>query len=196
MRDIDLTRELALTGKGFFTLADLEKVTTLPRKSLKVSLTRWLKRGVLERAAPGIYVIPGSSPRPEAIAGQLYFPCYLSFESALNLSGILNLVPYTLTFATIRKTKTTNVLGREVVYRQIKKGLFFGFGISANVYVAEPEKALLDLIYMSTLGKASLPVEEINLDSISTERIFDYAKRFPPRVEKRLETLPMPNKSH
>jgi len=193
VKDTDLLRELASIGKGFFTLPDLEKVTTLPRKSLKVSLTRWLKRGLLERAAPGIYVVPGSAPRPEVIAGQLYFPCYLSFEAALNRSGILNLVPYSLTFATIHKTKTTTVSGREVVYRQIKKELFFGFEMRGNIYVAEPEKALLDLVYMSTFGKASLPVEEMDFDSISLKRILEYAERFPPRVKKRLETLPMPN---
>jgi predicted transcriptional regulator of viral defense system len=194
VKDTDLLRELASTGKEFFTLPDLEKVTTLPRKSLKVSLTRWLKRGVLERATPGIYVVPGSAPKPEVIAGQLYFPCYLSFETALNRSGILNLIPYSFTFATARRTRTTTVLGREVVFRQIKKELFFGFEMCENIYVAEPEKALLDLVYMSTFGKASLQVEEMDFRSISLAKSLDYAQRYPPRVKKRLMTLPMPNK--
>lgn len=189
MKDIELVRELASTGKGFFTLSDLQRVTGLRRQSLKVSLTRWLRRGVLERAAPGVYVVPGSAPQPEVIAGQLYFPCYLSFESALSRSGILNLVPYSLSFATVRRTKTVTLLGREVVYRQIKQELFFGFEMTGGVYVAEPEKALLDLIYLSTFGRASLPVDEMNLSSISKLKVLEYAERFPPRVKKRFEAL-------
>jgi predicted transcriptional regulator of viral defense system len=189
VKDIELVRELTSTGKEFFTLADLEKVTGLARRSLKVSLNRWLKRGVLERAGPSIYVVTGATVSVEVIAGQLYFPCYMSFESALNRSGVLNLVPYSLTFATSRKTRTITILERDVVYRQIKEELFFGFGLMGAVYVAEPEKALLDLVYMVTLGKASLPFEEMNFRSISRQKLLDYGRRFPPRVEKRLDEM-------
>jgi len=57
----------------------------------------------------------------EKIAASLYMPNYLSFESSLSRYGILNLIPYTLTFATIRKTKRLTVEGRDVEFRQIKK---------------------------------------------------------------------------
>ncbi|MCG2817737.1 MAG: type IV toxin-antitoxin system AbiEi family antitoxin domain-containing protein [Actinomycetia bacterium] len=189
MRDIELVKELQTTEKVFFTLADLEKVTGLGRKSIYVALNRWLKRGVLERAGRGIYVLPGSGVRLEAIAGQLYFPCYLSFESALNRAGVLNMVPYSLTFATTRKTKRLSLLGRAVEYRQIKKELFFGFEAGDRLYIAEAEKALLDLVYMSTLGKASLPLDEMDLRPLSRQALRDYAERFPPRVAGKLDEI-------
>lgn len=189
MRDIDLVKELRSTEKEFYTLADLEKVTGLGRKSIYVALNRWLKRGVLERAGRGIYVLPGSGVRLEAVAGQLYFPCYLSFESALNRAGVLNMVPYSLTFATTRKTKRLSLLGRAVEYRQIKKELFFGFEAGDRLYIAEAEKALLDLVYMSTLGKASLPLDEMDLRPLSGQTLADYAERFPPRVAGKLDEI-------
>ncbi|MCJ7745274.1 MAG: type IV toxin-antitoxin system AbiEi family antitoxin domain-containing protein [Actinobacteria bacterium] len=186
MREIDLVRELQSTGKAFFALPDLEKVTGLERRSLYVSLNRWLKKGVLERAAKGIYVIPGGGARVEVIAGQLYFPCYLSFESALSRAGVLNLVPYALTFATTKKTRKATLLGREVLCRQIKGEFFFGFEIEDGLYVARAEKALLDLIYMNTLGKASLPLAEMDFRSLSKPTLKKYARRFPSRVMKKL----------
>ena len=189
MRDIDLVKELRSTGKEFYTLSDLEKVTALGRKSIYVALNRWLKRGVLERAGRGVYVLPGSGVRLEAVAGQLYFPCYLSFESTLNRAGVLNMVPYSLTFATTRKTKRLSLLGRAVEYRQIKKELFFGFEAGDRLYIAEAEKALLDLVYMSTLGKASLPLDEMDLRPLSGQTLADYAERFPPRVAGKLEEI-------
>ena len=189
MKDIELVRVLQATGKDFFTLADLEKVTGLDRESLYVSLNRLLKRGTIERAMKGVYVVPGSGARLERIAGQLYFPCYLSFESALSHFGILNLVPYSLAYATTRKTKTLDLLGRQVDYRQIKEELYFGFEPDNGYYIATPEKALLDLIYFTTLGKASLPTEELDISTLSPKILQDFCERFPPRVSKRLESL-------
>lgn len=189
MRDIELIRALQATGKDFFTLDDLEKVTGLDRESLYVLLNRLLKRGTLERAMKGAYVVPGSGVRLERIAGQLYFPCYLSFESALSRFGILNLIPYSLSFATTRKTKTLDLLGRQVDYRQIKEELYFGFDLDDGYYIAKPEKALLDLIYFSTFGKASLPMEELDINTLSQTTLRDFVKQFPPRVKKRLDDL-------
>lgn len=73
----------------------------------------------------------------------------------------------------------------------MKKELFFGFEMRENIYVAEPEKALLDLVYMSAFGKASLPVEEMDFRYVSSMKVFEYAERFSPRVRKRIEALPM-----
>ena len=189
MRDVELVKELQSTGKDFFTLPDLEKVTGLDRESLAVTLHRLVKRGALQRVMRGIYVIPGSGARVERIAGQLYFPCYLSFESALSRLGVLNLLPYSFTFATTNKTKALELLERRVDYRQIKQDLFFGFDPADGYYIAKPEKALLDLIYLSTLGKASLPIEELDLGSLSLSTLREFAERFPSRVAGRLEQL-------
>lgn len=189
MRDIELLKNLRATSKAFFTTSDLEKITGLDRNSLYVSLNRWVKKGVLERAGRNIYVLGGEPVRLEAIAGQTYFPCYLSFESALSRFGVLNLVPYSLTFATTRKTKSMTLLERRVVYRHLKNELFFGFAHEEGLYVAEPEKALLDLVYLRSLGKATIPSEEIDLRSLSEKTLRKYAGQFPSRVMEGLEQL-------
>jgi predicted transcriptional regulator of viral defense system len=187
MRDMELLRILQATGKDLFTLPDLEKVTGLDRQSLYVSLNRWIKRGTLERAMRGVYVVPGSGARLERIAGQVYFPCYLSFESALSRLGVLNLIPYSSTFATTRKTKMLDLLGRHVEYRHIKEDLYFGFDLADGYYIAKPEKAFLDLVYFATFGKASLPLEELDLNALSKAVLEEFAQKFPPRVRDKLD---------
>jgi len=177
------------TSKGFFTVSDLEKITGLEKKSLYVALNRWVRKGVLERAGRNIYVIAGDPVRLEAIAGQSYFPCYLSFESALSRFGVLNLVPHSLSFATTRKTKSGTLLNRRVDYRHLKVELYFGFTHEQGFYVAEPEKALLDLVYFASLGKTAIPLDELDLRSLSERTLRKYAGRFPPRVEAALKRL-------
>lgn len=189
MRETELLDKLRSTSKPFFTVADLEKITGLDRSSLHVSLNRWVKKGILDRVSRNTYVLSKEPVDPEAIAGQIYFPSYLSFESALSQSGILNLIPHALTFATTRKTKTLTMLGRVVVYRHINDSLFFGFNLVERLYVAEPEKALLDLIYFSTFGKASVPAGELDLKPLSKEKVEKYAERFPKRVSEAVARL-------
>ncbi|MBM3301832.1 MAG: hypothetical protein FJY85_18010, partial [Deltaproteobacteria bacterium] len=158
-------------------------------KSLYVSLNRWVRKGVLERAGRGIYVVAGEPVRFEDLAGQAYFPCYLSFESALSRFGVLNLVPYSLSFATTRKSKSVILLEQRVDYRHLKEDLYFGFTNEGGLYVAEPEKALLDLVYFASFGKAMIQPEELDLGSLSTRALDVYARRFPPRVKEALERL-------
>jgi len=189
LKDTELIRSLKSTSKAFFTISDLEKITGLERASLYVSLNRWVKKGVLERGGRNVYVIAGEPVKLEAIAGQAYFPCYLSFESALSRFGVLNLVPYSLTFATTRKTKSVTLLNRSVDYRHLKSELYFGFTQEQGFYIAEPEKALLDLVYFASFGKTSVPLDELDLRSLSARTLKEYSRRFPQRVSAALKRL-------
>ena len=189
MRDTELLKVLKSIPKAFFTLSDLEKITGLDRKSLYVTLNRWVKKGVLDRVGRNIYTVAGEPVRVEAIAGQAYLPCYLSFESALSRFGVLNLVPYSLIFATTRKTKSVTLLRRRVDYRHLKEDLYFGFTNEDGLYVAEPEKALLDLIYFASFGKTIIQPEELDIRSLSDRVIDKYSRRYPPRVNDALDEL-------
>jgi predicted transcriptional regulator of viral defense system len=189
LREANLLKELRSISKSFFTVSDLEKITGIDRKSLYVALNRWVSKGVLERAGRNIYVVADEPVRPEEIAAQVYFPCYLSFESVLSRTGVLNLVPYSLTFATTRKTKSIDLFDRRVDYRHLKQELFFGFAKENGLYIAEPEKALLDLIYLAAFGKATVQPAELDLKSLSAGILQEYARRFPQRVPEALDRL-------
>lgn len=176
MKGIELLKALQKINKPFYTIADLEKVTGLKRNSLYVALKRWVERGIIERAAQGIYLSTGSLISIETLAAQLYLPNYLSFESALSGYGVLNLIPYTLTFATHRKTKRYLLQKQEVEFRQINRDLFFGFEMKNGIYLAPPEKAFLDQVYFLTRGKAAIDLNEIDTKKLSMKKLKNYAK--------------------
>jgi len=125
----------------------------------------------------------------ETLAAQLYLPNYLSFESALAGYGILNLVPYTITFATPRKTKKSLLRKQEIEFRQISRDLFFGFEMKNGIYIASPEKAFLDQVYFLTRGKAAIDFDEIDTRKLSMKRLKDYVKSFPPYVRSQIENI-------
>jgi len=189
MKGIELLKTLQKINKPFYTIADMEKITALPRESLYVALKRWEIGGIIERVAQGIYVPMGSNISLENVAAQLYIPNYLSFESALAKYGILNLIPYTLTFATTRKTKRYTIEKREIEFRQISSQLFFGFEMKNGIYIASPEKALLDQAYFVTRGKATLDFDEVNIEKLSSKTLKELSRKFPAYVRSYIEKM-------
>jgi predicted transcriptional regulator of viral defense system len=176
MRITELIKSLDRLNKPFYSIADLEKITSLSRKSLYVTLKRLVDRGILEKVGPGIYRLFTLKTSMEKIAASLYVPNYLSFESLLSRYGVLNLVPYTITFATTRKTRRITLLGRAIEYRQIKKVLFWGYEIKGGIYTAKPEKAFLDLVYLAS-------------KKLSSKKVKEFSKKFPKYTQKYLKNL-------
>lgn len=189
MRGIELLKMMKDLNKPFFTIADLEKMTGLSRKSLYVALKRWVENGVLERISTGIYSAIMSDFPLEKVAAQLYLPNYLSFESALARHGVLNLIPHSLTLATTRKTKRYTLRNQDVEFRQISPVLFFGFEMKGGINIAVAEKAFLDQVYFLSRGRASLDLDELNLKNLSSKLLKEYGKRFPVYVQTRMAEI-------
>ena len=188
-RDAQLIQFLSQLERPYLTVADLEKILGLKRASLYVTLHRLVRYGVLERLRRGVYHLalrPADVPR---IANLLYMPSYLSFESALARYGILSQIPYAVTFATTRRSKRMTLGGTAVEFHQLRRDLFFGYTLENGLYVAEPEKALLDELYLVKRGKASLELSELRLDDLSLEKALAYATRFPPSVQETARKL-------
>jgi len=184
VKGIKVLKRLLEINKPFYTISDLEKITGIKRESLYVTLNRWVDMKILERIGKGLYVPFGREILIEKIASQLYFPNYLSFEYALARYGVLNLIPYTLTFATPRKTRRYTVAGRDIEFRQIKRELFWGFIKEAGIYIAKREKAFLDQVYLFKKGMASIDMDELNIDLLSKRLLFEYVERYPPFVKR------------
>ena len=187
--DVELMKKLRNYHKSYLTVADLEKVLDLKRDSLYVTLNRLVKSGVLVRLAKNIYSLFTETVDTEKIAGELYFPSYLSFEQALSQYGILSQIPYTQTFATTRPTKKMIIAEVEVEYSHLKKELFFGYILKNGKNIAEKEKALLDQLYMVSMGKRSINIEELDLRGIDIGKLTEYAKKFPNFINPSLDIV-------
>lgn len=186
---MEFIRQLQTLDRGFFTTADLEKITGLKKDSLKVALNRLVKQEILTRLKRGVYQLSLNTVDVKRIANQLYYPSYLSFESALSILGILSQIPYTQTFATIKKSKRMTIWGTEAEFTQLKTDLFFGYKFEGGIYIAEPEKALLDELYMVSRGKRAVSIDELDVENINRDRLKEYAVKFPKYTLKLLTKI-------
>jgi hypothetical protein len=99
------------------------------------------------------------------------------------------LIPYTLTFATTRKTRKFTLRNQEIEFRKISLQLFFGYEMKNGINMATPEKAFLDQLYFLCRGKTALDLDELNVKTLSPRLLRKYARRFPHYVRRRLEKI-------
>ncbi len=185
MQLIDKIRMLKKMNKSFFTTDDLQKILKLKKDSLKKDLGRITKKGLIKRLSRNIYILSEQGIDIKKIASQLYAPfAYISFESALSTYGIINQVPYSVTMATYKSSKIRPFFESEIIIRKIKKELFFGYKLEGEILIAEPEKALLDTLYMKSKGLAALNEDELNFGEVSKRKFLEMSVKFPAKVQK------------
>lgn len=188
MRKEELIQKIEPLGKEFFTMNDLHKL--FPDDSyLKIHVSRFLANGIIKPITRGIYTLSTHPPDLEKVATQLYYPSYISFESVLSKYGIMNQGLYKLTLATSRHSKKLTLTGIECDYSKLKLDLFFGFELLDGIYIAEPEKAILDMLYLISLNKRYVDTSEWYLDELNHKKITEYAKKYCKSVQIMLSKL-------
>ncbi len=185
----EIVRKLESYKKDYLTINDLEKILRAKRGSLKVKLVRLVKRNVLLRLRRGIYILANKPILADKLATQVFQPSYISFEFALARYGLLGQIPYTITLASSRLCMKTNLANFAIEIRKIKKSLFGGYIMQEGVLIATPEKALLDMLYMVSLGKSAFDLTELNLRDISKKKVLALSKKYPNATQRLLKDI-------
>ncbi len=186
---LNILKKLKELKKTYFTVNELSRILGIKRPSIDTILSRLVKAGVLQRAGRGIYIVLGSPIELDKMATQIFRPCYISFETALSRYGIIDQIPYSVTLASSKGTKKITLCGRSIEISKIKKSLFFGYVMEGGVLIATPEKALLDMLYMVSLGKSFFDLSELDLKDISKKKILELSKKYPKATQRLLKRL-------
>ena len=98
-------------------------------------------------------------------------PSYVSLQSALAFYGLIpDVVPATTGITTVRPGRWETPLGL-FTFRHVQADLFFGYrqtdlGSGQQAFVATPEKALLDLVYLEPEGDTPAYLRELRLQNL------------------------------
>jgi predicted transcriptional regulator of viral defense system len=158
------------------------------------ALRRYESRGLVEHISNKVYVNRLNQQfSPRDLVNVLRPESYISLESALVDRGVISQSPAVLTCVTTGYPKTFRSPSVTIVYRKLSKELYWGFEEKSTRYnkycIAEPEKALLDWIYLSRQEGLPTPLDEINLHFLDHQKLSIYAKRFPRTVEQTIREL-------
>ena len=159
------------------------------------ALRRQERRGLVEHVSRRVYVNKLAHDfSPRELVGILRPNAYISLESALAEWGISTQSPSALTCVTTgfpRKFRSASV---RLVYRHISKNLFWGFEEKrtrrGSYKIAEPEKALLDWVYLQRQEGLPVALDELSLKPIDKKKLQKYALRYPNSVQRTVRELP------
>lgn len=158
-------------------------------EAIKVQLSRWKKSGKLIQVKRGIYLLAPSYRKVNVyepyIASLLKKPSYISLEKALEFHGLIpEAVPVYTSVTTKRPGRFVCEIG-VFDYRHIKNSLFWGYKSvtvdNQTAFIAHPEKALLDLVYLKGMKINLSYLEELrlqNVERINLNKLSEYAKKF------------------
>jgi len=163
-----------------------EKVTVL-----RLQLSRLAKREKILRLKRGLYLFPDRRIDELTLAGLIYQPSYVSLEKALNIYGIIPDIPSSVTSITATTPNSFLTPLGEFSYSCVSQKLFFGFTQKMDTasqmpyQIAEPEKALLDWIYLRRVK--NLEENRVDLSQLNRQRLWQFAKYFPKWVIKEIK---------
>lgn len=169
--------------------AEILRVGKADPRSVNVQLSRWKKAGKIIQLRRGLYMLNSPYVKLPAgydlyIAGALHSPSYVSLHKALEYHSLIpEGVPVYTCVTTRRPVTVRNQVG-EFVYRHIRQGLFWGYEkaetAAGDLFVATPEKALLDLFYLDGVRISEPYLEELrlqNLETLDLERLGVFAQK-------------------
>lgn len=175
------------SGPKFYRLADFIKLSGLSYHCCRVNIARLVQKGLLIKLGKEFFGSTLVSFSAEEAICQSYLPSYLSYEYALSRHGVLDQMPYAYTAATTRRSKKTKMGNMEVIYRHQRKNLFWGYVSEGEAFIAEPEKALLDWLYLRRREEGGSHLDEIHWEEMDIPKLKSYSKRFPKEVQKKIE---------
>lgn len=183
----DIIKTLKANNICFFTLADFAKLFNLENsQTLYKKIARLEKKQIIQKLVKGKYRFLLAQCPDFELAGFLYPPSYISLESALSFHSLITSFPYQITSMTTRTTKTIGVNDQEFRYSRLAPSLFWGYEKKENFLLAEPEKALLDYIYLGTKGLRRLSFDEMDFSSLEPAKLADYTDKFSNRQIKKI----------
>jgi hypothetical protein len=172
---MEWARLLGLVGdEPVFTSALLLAGDTTASR-VRLQLSRWVKAGRLLQLRRGLYALAPAwrrvEPHPFLVANQMQRGSYVSLQSALAVHGVIpEHVPVVTSVGPGRPGTVSNPLG-VFQFSHLARSLLFGYArlqVAGRqfAFVASPEKALLDLVYLTAGADSPHYLSELRLQNI------------------------------
>jgi predicted transcriptional regulator of viral defense system len=186
MRYTDLLKIKGL----YFSGRDLADCLDIDYASARVTCARYAKLGLIVRLKRNFYMLRQrwdnlKTPEEFLVANILQVPSYISLLSALSYYDVSTQVQRGFVESiSVRRTKSVSIEDRQFNFYKIKKTYYNNFVKKDGFFIATPEKALLDCIYLAAFGKYTLDTSAVDFDKINKGIFAKLIRRYPSRVQR------------
>ncbi|HZK11976.1 MAG TPA: hypothetical protein VFD10_06465 [Atribacterota bacterium] len=176
-------------NKLYFTYQDVAKILSITEDSARVLCSRYVKQKYLIRLKRNFYILKerwdniAPNQRLE-LANILQVPSYISLMTALSFYEYTTQVQQKfIESISLYRTFTKDIEGVVFNYSRIKRDYYFGFSKKNSIFIASPEKAFIDSLYLNYLGKYNLDLSSLNLEKIDKKSCEKILERYPPKFK-------------
>jgi predicted transcriptional regulator of viral defense system len=179
---MDFERLLATVGDDPVFESSLLLAGDVDPADVRRQLSRWCTSGRIIQYRRGVYGLapPYAKERPEPflVANRIVVPSYVTIQSALAFHGLIPEGVAVVTSVTTRRPGRWDTAFGSFAYRHVQPEWLRGYRRTPlsgrqSALVAVPEKALLDLVYLTPDGDDPDHLRELRLQNL--DRIDLYA---------------------
>jgi predicted transcriptional regulator of viral defense system len=170
--------------------------------NVRKQLSRWVKAGNVYQLRRGLYALAPPYrkvvPHTYLVANRVQRGSYVSLQSALAYYGMIPEAVYNVTSVTTGRPATYYTPLGAYIYQHIQVSWFHGYkqidlGNRQNAFIATPEKALLDLLYLTPGGATPEYLQELRLqalDQLDVGKLRQLAQRSgKPKLERAIDII-------
>ncbi len=171
-------------GLVIFTPEEFRSIFSVSAGATRKFIHSYTVRGLFIKLRNGLYVLKNRQPSPYVIANKLYKPSYISLETALSYHQLIPEVVYSITSVTTKATREFEALSQSFAYTRLKKSAFQGYQLVTQggdrFLMAEPEKAVVDYLYLVSLGRKTLN-DRLYWNRLDSHKLHEWARLFNNR---------------
>ncbi len=180
--------EIQKIDKLYFGYEEIARVLGISEASARVTASRYAQKGLLLRIKKNMYVlrerwITAEKDEKFMLANLAQTPSYISLATALDFYELTTQIQRNFfESVALKRTKRINVNGNSFRYSKITSRLYGGFKKEKGFFIATPEKALLDAIYLMSYGRYALDMSAIDPKKVDEKELMRLSRAFPART--------------
>jgi predicted transcriptional regulator of viral defense system len=182
--------ELDKINKLFLSIKDIANILSISKESAKVTASRYADKGYLLRLKRDFYITENKFENLNEqelfrLANILQTPSYVSLTTALSYYNISTQQQrnYIESIA-LKRTKQFQVKKTDFHFILVKKEFYYGFVLTDNFFIATPEKALADAVYLTSLKRYNCDFDAVDFKKIDKKKIGNFILKTNLRTQK------------
>ena len=115
-------------------------------------------------------------------------PSYISLATALDYYEITTQVQRDfIESIAVKRTREIRLSSTLYRYTRISSSLYFGFEKQKDFFIATPEKAFLDAMYLASFGRYALDLAAVDTAKLDRNKLKQMSRKFPLKTQNLLK---------
>ena len=166
------------------------------KTDVRRQLSRWTKAGRIWQLRRGLYTLAPPfqkvKPHPFVVANRMVHGSYVSLQSALAYYGLIPEYVPVVTSVTVSRPGHWDTLLGKYDFHHVKTNMFRGYRLTVltagqEAFVATPEKALLDLVYLQVGGDSEEYLAGLRLQNLESLDLTKLKQEADPSCSAKLQ---------